>query len=595
MQSLTSMGMGPATVLDGRSLRLFTSQGATSFKLKRNLSIKVLIPDSSEDLDSELTRTLARRLTIKQVREELDRRKMDTHGKKVEMLERLLLVVPYKTTQKSMADTSETISFKESTRTSNEKHERTSSKEITLANNDTSETTSSKESTRTSNGKHETTSSKEINNRIANNGASGTPPPEESNKEPGKFDPGRRYIIRTKANCVKGSGCTGVGIVLVDSDDPTLFWTARKFLSGDRSVFEAEYTALVEGLRYCVRLGARNIGVEIDHDVTVGQLQGVYTVGKETLIPMYQEIIETLDSMESFSISLIKKKENYIAKDLADKALATQTSDIEDSIDSMKGQARGAKKVQKLKKELASKPTEQLAAVETSEPFDAIFFQSGNEQVAPTKPTEQVAPVELSESFDAKTVQSGNGQVEPTKTTEQLAPVEASESPVAETVKRSGIDPTRKYRLEFDGGSRGNQSANRRKAGAGFVLYDDRGVEIACGWAFLNKMTNNCAEYSALLQGVQLAISLGINHLDVFGDSELIVKQMNGVYKVKDPEMKKYHTSVKASLKHFDNVKLRHIFRASNKRADELANYAMDTETTDQEIHLSDELTKVHY
>lgn len=130
--------------------------------------------------------------------------------------------------------------------------------------------------------------------------------------------------------------------------------------------------------------------------------------------------------------------------------------------------------------------------------------------------------------------------------------------------------------LYTDGGSRGNPGP----AGAGAVLYEgDR--EIASASKFLGVQTNNVAEYDALL----LALAMARTHFPqsesrrvvVRMDSELIVKQMHGVYRVKNPVLKKKYEDVCAMIaRHFPHLTFEHVRREYNARADELANHAMD-------------------
>ena len=123
------------------------------------------------------------------------------------------------------------------------------------------------------------------------------------------------------------------------------------------------------------------------------------------------------------------------------------------------------------------------------------------------------------------------------------------------------------YSLYFDGCSKGNPG----KAGAGFVIYLDD-VEVASGSKYLGKQTNNVAEYSGLILGLQKAFELGIVNLNVYGDSMLIIKQMMGKYKVNSPSIKPYYEKAK-EIK--INATFSHIYREKNARADELANQAL--------------------
>ena len=126
--------------------------------------------------------------------------------------------------------------------------------------------------------------------------------------------------------------------------------------------------------------------------------------------------------------------------------------------------------------------------------------------------------------------------------------------------------------LNTDGGSRGNPG----HAGIGFVLYDESGVEICAGGDYIGTATNNIAEYSAMVWGLQNAINAGATHVVAKADSELMVKQLNGIYRVKNEGLKPYFADVRALATKFDNVEFVHVYRESNKKADEMANLAMD-------------------
>ena len=88
--------------------------------------------------------------------------------------------------------------------------------------------------------------------------------------------------------------------------------------------------------------------------------------------------------------------------------------------------------------------------------------------------------------------------------------------------------------------------------------------------------TNNVAEYRALLLGIERAQALGASELDLVGDSELIVRQVKGEYKVKDPTLRDLHAQVRAALGGFDRWSIRHVRREHNAEADRLVNEALD-------------------
>jgi ribonuclease HI len=107
-------------------------------------------------------------------------------------------------------------------------------------------------------------------------------------------------------------------------------------------------------------------------------------------------------------------------------------------------------------------------------------------------------------------------------------------------------------------------------------LEDRDGARIATGGKFLGQVTNNVAEYEALLWGLRVAADRGVRQLTVFSDSELLVKQMNGIYRCKHPNMIPLFKQAQALVKHFDSVAIEHVRREQNADADQLANEAMD-------------------
>ena len=124
--------------------------------------------------------------------------------------------------------------------------------------------------------------------------------------------------------------------------------------------------------------------------------------------------------------------------------------------------------------------------------------------------------------------------------------------------------------LYFDGASKGNPGLS----GAGAVIYeggDD--IEVYSESVFVGlKETNNVAEYTGLLAGLKAALNMGTKRLAVKGDSDLIIKQMNGAYKVKSPNLIGLYEEAKKLAEQFEKITFVHVYRHMNKRADELAN-----------------------
>lgn len=128
------------------------------------------------------------------------------------------------------------------------------------------------------------------------------------------------------------------------------------------------------------------------------------------------------------------------------------------------------------------------------------------------------------------------------------------------------------WRLHFDGGSRGNPGP----AAYGWVLYDPDGNEHESDGVRIGSATNNVAEWTGLMKGLEHALARGIRTLQVRGDSELVVKQATGVYRVKNANLKPLAEQVAALLRRFDRFDIKHVYRDANARADAVANEAMD-------------------
>lgn len=125
--------------------------------------------------------------------------------------------------------------------------------------------------------------------------------------------------------------------------------------------------------------------------------------------------------------------------------------------------------------------------------------------------------------------------------------------------------------LYTDGGSRGNPG----DAGIGFRILEGE-VVLREGGDFIGRATNNIAEYRALIWGLENARDLGATHVDVNADSELMIKQLKGEYKVKNEGLKPLFQQARTTLSGFESFHLAHVRREANAEADRLANEAMD-------------------
>jgi ribonuclease HI len=158
----------------------------------------------------------------------------------------------------------------------------------------------------------------------------------------------------------------------------------------------------------------------------------------------------------------------------------------------------------------------------------------------------------------------------------------------------TNMDASETCTLYFDGGSRGNPGV----AGAGMVIYADdnnnhsssninnksneSNKEIWCGKRYLGEhKANNEAEYLALLTGLECALHLGIERIHVKGDSKLIVEQVSGRWDCRKPELRVLLQQVWLVRQKFRVFDISHVRREENRKADELANAAMDERNTD--------------
>ncbi|SJZ71864.1 ribonuclease HI family protein [Selenihalanaerobacter shriftii] len=123
-----------------------------------------------------------------------------------------------------------------------------------------------------------------------------------------------------------------------------------------------------------------------------------------------------------------------------------------------------------------------------------------------------------------------------------------------------------------DGASRGNPGP----AGIGAVIFDKTGNRKEELAKYIGETTNNVAEYKAILEGLKLAKSLTPKVVNLFADSQLVIKQLTGEYRVKSKRLKPYYNEVKALLAEIPEYNLKHIPREENKEADKLANLGID-------------------
>jgi len=131
----------------------------------------------------------------------------------------------------------------------------------------------------------------------------------------------------------------------------------------------------------------------------------------------------------------------------------------------------------------------------------------------------------------------------------------------------------KKLIINTDGAARGNPG----HAGIGVVIKDAKGVIVREIFEYIGETTNNQAEYKALLKALVAAGELGAEQIEIFADSELMVNQLKGLYKVKNEGLRPLFNNAKELLRKFKVCNIEYVPREKNKEADELANKAIDS------------------
>lgn len=132
-----------------------------------------------------------------------------------------------------------------------------------------------------------------------------------------------------------------------------------------------------------------------------------------------------------------------------------------------------------------------------------------------------------------------------------------------------------KLTIFADGGSRGNPGP----AAAGAVVTDENGTVVREIGTFLGITTNNVAEWTGLITGLEAALELGATEVVIRLDSELVIKQLTGIYRVKHPNMIPLHARAKTLLKRFAHADIAHVPRRENAAADAVVNATLDART----------------
>lgn len=134
------------------------------------------------------------------------------------------------------------------------------------------------------------------------------------------------------------------------------------------------------------------------------------------------------------------------------------------------------------------------------------------------------------------------------------------------------MSPKKELRIFTDGACRGNPGPG----GAGAVLYDGKGKIVGEVSEYLGTTTNNQAEYAALIRALEEAKKLKGTDLTICADSQLLVRQLQGRYRVKHPGLIPLFRKIRELLNSFDQTTIKHVYREENTEADRLANEAID-------------------
>lgn len=403
------------------------------------------------------------------------------------------------------------------------------------------------------------------------------------------------HVLQVKACVTKNEG-TAIGFYLFqpkqssscgDSNTDRTWVRGSAYFNLPRSAFEASYSAILSSLEYISQQNkqVKSVTVQCDVDTVVHQLNGKLEIQRESLQTLYEKVMKIeQECFDRVRFECIPTRQNNQATELAQKALDSKTLMIYHSYnmtDPMLGvenrpAANGTPALKTTKGRRLSKSSKETLAKEREDNDDAFIDDVEQPAVKRTKTAAKglarqtkKAPKEEKRAAAIDTMQS---QINKENVTGQSPNVTLPSGPC---VCQDHI-----YILEFDGGSRGNPFG---EAGAGMVLYDTgpdglEKDEVWAGWNYFGRgqMTNNQAEYSGLIAGLEAALARGVRKIVILGDSQLIIRHISGEYRVRNEKLKPLWGNVMKLLKRFDSYEVHHIYRDLNSRADGLANLAMD-------------------
>ena len=308
---------------------------------------------------------------------------------------------------------------------------------------------------------------------------------------------------------------------------------------------------VVQGHSPLIHLYLQSLANDKSHDTTPKQnsksesdnnsITNQKDISSSEIKTLYQQILNQIQNdFDAIQIIYIPKQRNEEANELAINAVRTQKS-----------------------------MTTSSSNINLSPP-PSLHFASFNDDIREQERKNEKKQVERIDP------QSGNTMEERRKESVDSKQKDTNSQKIKSN--QSLIDPKSTYILRFDGGSRGNPGV----AGAGFVLYKNNAPndrEIFAGSFYIGtSSTNNEAEYIALQKGLEYCESIGIQHVEVQGDSSLVVKQVQGQWKCKKDHLRVFLRDIQTLMRtKFKTFNIEYIPRAHNARADELANLAMDS------------------
>ena len=363
----------------------------------------------------------------------------------------------------------------------------------------------------------------------------------QSNNKQELLSPSILYILRFHGECDYLDASASCGIVLYNSKTSKIEWEGRIYLQNGESAHEAEYIGLEQALQLLKISGVRKLVIQGNEKSTVlNQLRGKDNVVTKPLKQLNQYVQYFLrEELEHVEIWGILSEQNGRARNLARKAAKTKSS-------------HGFSSVRKSKIE-----------------------PSGNESISNFYDTEGKYLGEFDENkLSSLGFLSKDGKNSP-KNNNDFNSMKENQSNIS--LNLPILSPDKVYVLRFDGGSRGNPGS----AGAGMVLFDfESQLEVWCAYKYLQRATNNIAEYQGLLEGLKFSKKMGAKNLIAEGDSKLVVNQINGTNQVKNEHLKILHQQALSLSNEFRSFRLKYIPRKENFRADQLANVAMDEKSS---------------